>query len=108
MLFTFDTAHEIRADLIFAALRFEREMIQRAVRKEIGTRAIPVASLEDLVLMKLISEREKDQTDARQPVRSNRESVDLRYLEPRLKELADGLDRPEILQVFRDEPGAEY
>lgn len=29
-------------------------------------------------------------------------------LEPRLKQLAEGLHRPKILQVFRDELRAEY
>lgn len=96
------TAGDVRTDLILGALPFEREQIERAVRRNVGHRAIPVACLEDLILMKLVSEREKDQADARELLQRNRESVDVPHLEPRLRELADGLARPEILKAFRN------
>src|SRR5258706_6775810 len=60
-----ETTNGIRADIIFALLPIEREIIQRAVQKPIGDRTIPVASVEDLLFMKLLSTREKDLADAR-------------------------------------------
>ncbi|MCP5119995.1 MAG: nucleotidyltransferase family protein [bacterium] len=101
-----ETAGGVRADIVLASLPFEYEMIRRAVRKEVGSRFIPVASAEDLILMKAISEREKDLGDVRGLIRANRKALDLDYLRPRLQELADGLGRPEIVQVLGGELGA--
>ena len=42
-----------------------RTMIERAVRRQLGAREISVASLEDLILLKVVSPREKDLQDIR-------------------------------------------
>src|SRR5689334_9173744 len=44
-----ETHNGVRADLVFAALPVEREMIARAVWKNVGERSVRVASVEDLV-----------------------------------------------------------
>jgi Nucleotidyltransferase of unknown function (DUF6036) len=62
-----------------------------------------VASIEDLVLMKIISEREKDLMDARALLRRFRTSLDFDYLMPKLEELAEALAQPDILEVVRGE-----
>jgi hypothetical protein len=59
------TSRGIRVDLIFAALPFEREMIDRAGRKPFRDRFIPVASVEDLILLKSVSLRAKDRIVAK-------------------------------------------
>jgi hypothetical protein len=59
------TSRGIRVDLIFAALPFEREMIDRAGRKPFGDRFIPVAPVEDLILLKSVSLRAKDRIVAK-------------------------------------------
>jgi hypothetical protein len=63
---------------------------------------IPVASVEDLLFMKLLSTREKDRADAVALVRRHGKSLDRDYLLPKLKEAAEALDRPEILDWFQD------
>jgi len=68
-------------------------------------RLIPVASVEDLLLMKLISERQKDLSDARALLRRFRTSIDLGYLMPKLQELAEALAQPDILETIRTELG---
>lgn len=93
------TSNGIRADVVFATLPIEREMIRRGIAKHVGERTIPVASVEDLVLMKLLSTREKDLADARALLRRFGKSLDRAYLLPKLKEAAEGLDRPEILRI---------
>ncbi|MGA2329013.1 MAG: DUF6036 family nucleotidyltransferase [Bryobacteraceae bacterium] len=90
----------VRADLIFAALPMELEAIRRAQPMQVGGRMVNVASLEDLILMKLVSEREKDAEDARRLLVRFKGKIDCDYLEPRLSELAEALARPEILEVF--------
>lgn len=71
--------------------------------KPLAGRLIPVASVEDLLLMKLISERQKDLADARALLRRYRESLDLSYLMPKLEELAEALAQPDILEIARAE-----
>jgi hypothetical protein len=91
----------VRMDLIFATLPVEKEAIDRARPKEVGGKTVMVGSVEDLVFMKLISEREKDWEDARRLLRRFRASVDRAYLEPRLTEMAEALARPGIIDLFR-------
>jgi len=62
-----------------------------------------VASVEDLLFMKLASERSKDIQDSRALLPRFRKTLDRAYLEPRLKELADGLARPDILTIYHEE-----
>lgn len=94
------TANGTRADIVFAALPEERNMIARAHPRLIGGHTIKVASVEDLILMKLISERPKDIDDARRLLRRYRSTIDAAYLEPRLRELAEALARRDILDAW--------
>ena len=91
----------VRADLIFGTLPPELEAIRRARPVQVGGQTAKVASLEDLLLMKLISEREKDTEDARRLLQRFHGAIDRDYLEPRLRDLADALARPGILELFR-------
>jgi predicted nucleotidyltransferase len=100
-----NTSQGVRADIIFAVLPFEREAIARAQPKETGGRKVPVVSIEDLVLMKLISEREKDQEDAHQLLARFSNSIDRGYLEPLLTDLSEVLARPDILTAYRNARG---
>ena len=85
----------------FGSLPWEKEAISRAQQKELSGRSVAVASVEDLIVMKLFSEREKDADDARRLLNRFRTDLDQGYLEPLLGSLADSLARPEILEVWR-------
>jgi hypothetical protein len=91
----------VRADLIFALLPFEHHAIDRAVEVEIAGTPVRVCTPEDLILMKIVSERDRDLADARAIVLRRARSLDLPYLEPRIAELAQLLERPAIEQRFR-------
>ena len=95
----------VRVDLVFARLPIELDMIRRARRKTIAGAAVPVASLEDLIWMKLLSERQQDIEDARRLLRRHRQNLDREHLEPRLRELAEALSRTEILEIYMTEAG---
>ena len=99
------TSNGIRADIVLAALADERQMLARAATKSLGEGEIRVAAVEDLVFMKLLSERPKDQEDARRLIRRFRATLDRQYLEPRLAELAEALARTDILDLYRLEMG---
>jgi hypothetical protein len=97
------SSHGIRLDLVFAALPVERDLIARAQPRELGGRTVNVATVEDLIWMKLISERPKDIEDARRLIRRFRLTLDRSYVEPRLRELSEALARQDILAVFLQE-----
>ena len=94
------TADGVRADIVFALLPLEREFIARARKKQVGGFEIRVASVEDLIYMKLISERSRDVEDARRLIRRFRDAIDRNYIEPKLREAAEALARPDIAEVF--------
>ena len=95
------TAQGTRMDIIFGRLPWEKEAIGRAQQKELSGRSVAVASVEDLIVMKLFSEREKDADDARRLLNRFKGKLDPGYLEPLLESLADSLARPEILEAWR-------
>ncbi len=96
-----ETAEGLGADLIFGLLPFEEEAIHRARTTEIGEQPVRFCTPEDLILLKIVSDREQDRADVRGVARRQRERLDLDYLEPRVRELADLLDRPEILELWK-------
>jgi hypothetical protein len=96
-----DTPDGIRIDVIFALLSFERDAVHRAATVALAERNVRVVTPEDLILMKIISERPRDQADAEALIRRRANILDRAYLEPRIKEFADSLERPQILAQWR-------
>lgn len=96
-----ESTAEVRVDVVFGLLPFEEEAIARAVPRDVGGVTIRFCTAEDLVLMKIISERPKDLDDVRQILLRQRDALDHAYLEPRVHELATLLERPEIEDLYR-------
>jgi hypothetical protein len=94
---------ESRADVVFAALLLEREIIRRAVLKNVGwqtdsERLGGGSGIDEINL------RPRKRSGRRSSVaQANRGSLDRSYLVPKLKEIAEGLDRPDILTVLESE-----
>jgi hypothetical protein len=96
-----DTADGIRIDVIFALLSFERDAVQRATMVTFGDRSVRVVTPEDLLLMKIISDRPRDLADAEALTRRRADTLDRAYLEPRIREFAESLERPDILTKWK-------
>lgn len=96
-----DTSEGIRIDVIFALLSFERDAVRRATSVVVGDRAVRVVTPEDLLLMKIVSDRPRDQADAEALARRRTKTLDRTYLEPRLREFAESLERPEIMKRWQ-------
>ena len=96
-----ESAAGVRMDIFFGVLPFQRDAIRRAIRKDIVGRIIPVASIEDLFLMKIVSERAKDLADAKALLHRFGSAMDRAYLMPKLKELAEALSRPDIVETIQ-------
>ncbi len=96
-----DTADGVRIDVIFALLPFEIDAIRRAREVWIAGRGVQVVTAEDLVLMKIISDRPRDVADAEAIVRRRAGELDRSYLDPRIRELATALEREDIIDRWR-------
>lgn len=96
-----DTQNGVRGDVIFAVLPFEIAAVRRARTVRLAGRDIRVVTPEDLILMKVISERPRDVTDAEGLTRRRLDELDLGYLDPLVREMATLLERPEILERWR-------
>ena len=96
-----DTTDGVRIDVIFGLLPFEIDAIRRAGDVSIAGRMVRVVTAEDLVLMKILSDRPRDIADAEGIVRRRANELDRSYLEPRIRELASALEKPDIVERWR-------
>lgn len=95
------TSSGVSIDIIFGMLPFEMEALNRAVTRKVAGKNVKFCTSEDLILHKIISEREQDLLDVRQLIDIRKDKLDREYLDTRVKELADLLERPEILDTYR-------
>ncbi|MBI4313914.1 MAG: nucleotidyltransferase [Candidatus Omnitrophica bacterium] len=91
-----ETKEGIRIDMIFGQLPYEETAIQRAASCLIQGMEVRVCRPEDLILHKIISEREKDRNDVHGIIQQQGASLDRKYLDPKIAELTQGFDRPDI------------
>jgi hypothetical protein len=96
-----ETSGGVRVDVIFALVSFELQALRRARDVEVAGRRVRVVSPEDLILMKIISERPQDIADAEALIARRRPDLDVTYLEPRIRALSADLERPEILTRWK-------
>lgn len=66
----------IRVDLAIGMSGFERHAIERATRMTVGVSAIPVVTVEDLLVMKALAGRPQDDEDIHGIVALHGESID--------------------------------
>ena len=91
----------VRLDFLFAAYLFEEVMINRAVLRRLGSVDVRVASLEDLILLKLPSDRGKDREDVRVILEAFGGQLDWTYLLAVADLLAETLEQPDLVSVLR-------
>ncbi|CAN5905485.1 MAG: hypothetical protein USCGTAYLOR_02485 [Chromatiales bacterium USCg_Taylor] len=94
------TTEGVNIDMIFGMLPFEQEAIERAVPVRIRGTEVRCCTPEDLILLKIISDRPQDRSDARGILLRRLADLDLNYLEPRIRELAEALGRPDITDLW--------
>lgn len=86
-------------DLSMAVLPFEFEAIARANQVMSDALAVPVLSVEDLLVMKALAHRPQDVADIFAILRVQT-NIDLRRVRRYLKQFADALDDPEVVESF--------
>ena len=86
-----EPASGIRVDLIFTFSTFERQAVQRARSVQIGTTPVRFATVEDLVVHKVVAGRPRDIEDARSILLKNPD-LDAGYVRGWLRKLEPGAD----------------
>lgn len=94
------TATGVCADLVIAELPYEKEAIRRAVSVGVAGHSVRLCTAEDLILHKILSDRQRDRDDVEGIIRTQGKDIDRAYLDPRVQELASGLERPEIQDFY--------
>lgn len=87
-------------DVVVGSLPLEREAVERAIPLTIGSHTVRLCAAEDLILHKLVSDRPRDFEDIVGVVLRQREHLDRGYLDPRVRDLTTGLERPDRLAAF--------
>ncbi len=90
----------VHVDLMLTRHPYAQQAIDRAITLKVMSVPVKFCTPEDLVLHKIISERDKDRLDVADILRRRRETLDRAYLDPRVHELAVILERPEIEQRY--------
>ena len=83
----------IRVDLIFSFSPYEQEALKRVNRKSLRGQDVPFASLEDVVIHKLVAGRPRDIEDVRGIIARNPSRDDI-YIDRWLKEFSQTLNHP--------------
>ncbi len=97
---TIDKKSGIRIDFIFSFSPYERQAIERAKDIKLGRSLVRFASLEDVVIHKIIAGRGRDLEDVRSILLKN-PRYDLIYIEKWLKEFDKSLGE-KFIKVFRN------
>jgi len=84
----------IGIDVSFGALPFELEMIDRAERVSFGNVTLPVATAEDVIIMKIIAHRKQDLRDIENIIRVHPQ-LDFERIKYWVHEFAVVLETPE-------------
>jgi hypothetical protein len=71
---------QVKVDMAIGLTGFERQLIGRATQVMLAGRPIPVATAEDLILLKLLAGRPRDTDDVQGIVARNCSSLDWDYL----------------------------
>jgi hypothetical protein len=90
---------KIKVDLAIGLSGFERQLISRATLVDFGFLALPVATAEDLLLMKLLAGRPRDTDDAHRLVARQGKSLDWDYLINVGRELEEAVSQDLLTQL---------
>ena len=99
------TATRLPVDVVLGGPGIEELFLQRAEIREIQGVEVPIATVEDLVTMKILAGRPKDLDDAESMLRARADAIDLRHVRRTLGLLEEALSQsdllPELEQLLR-------
>ena len=95
-----ETEEGVRVEFILGQLPFEEQAIRRAVGQPMGGMTVRFCTAEDLVAHKIVSQRTRDREDVRGVLQVRKDRLDRAYLDKLVRDLADGLEQPEIWAFY--------
>jgi hypothetical protein len=95
MLLARHKASTIDVDFTCGNLPFERECVMRAMTADVGAFSLPIATPEDLIIMKAVAHRPRDLADVAALLQAN-PKLDVRRVRRWVREFARALDMPEL------------
>jgi hypothetical protein len=94
----------IDIDIAFGSLPFEEEALARAMTAQVAGVAVPLATPEDLVIMKAVAHRERDLLDI-DGLLAAHPDLDLRRVRRWVRAFADALEMPEVYDDLQQRLG---
>lgn len=88
-------------DFLLAGPGYEEQIIERAVRKEMGGWSAWVCTAEDLLIQKVYSRRERDWPDIESLLIEQWNHLDQEYIRYWIEQFAEALQTPEILDRYQ-------
>jgi hypothetical protein len=93
-------ATQLPVDVVVAGPGLEDEFMTRAVRREVEGVVVPVVDVSDLVILKVLAGRPKDEEDVTMLVRIHGHSLDYARIQHVLRSLQDALGQSDLLPAF--------
>jgi hypothetical protein len=94
------TISGIPVDVILAGTGLEELFLQRAQLRDIEGVSVPVASAEDIVVMKVLAGRAKDLDDVRAILNAHPTNLNTALIRDTLRELEHALSRSDLVSAF--------
>lgn len=85
----------VAVDIAQSRLLFETEALHRAKQIKVKNMSVPVATSEDLIIMKAIAHRPQDLQDIRAIITANPQ-LDVRFISTHVRDFAKALEMPEL------------
>lgn len=88
-------------DFLLALPGYEEQIIERAVRRDLGGWSIQVCSAEDLIIQKVVAGRGRDWLDVEELLIAQHDRLDEAYIEDWLSQFSEALEQPEMILAYQ-------
>lgn len=92
--------NDLRVDLIFSFIKFERDAIQRALSTEVNGKTIKIARAEDLIIYKLLSARPRDIEDIKNIINNKSDEINFSELNKMVNRFSSLMNSDQILKEW--------
>ncbi len=95
------SVEDVIVELLLALPGYEELIIERAVSRDLGGWQAWICTAEDLIIQKVVANREKDWLDVEALLVERRGKLDEAYVEGWLNQFAEVLENPDLLPRYR-------
>lgn len=92
---------DVVVDLLLALPGYEELIIERAAPRDLGSWQAWICSAEDLIIQKVVANRDKDWLDVEALLAERWDRLDETYIEGWLNQFAEVLENPDLLPRYR-------